>query len=100
MEDYTEFVTFNILGDDVKVLCTETVYGDSVVTEIDNKLYYIGLVRENIECGRFSSDMSSIPNLTFASIGWQIHTGRLLTREDTIRIVGDNPYASIKTNSE
>ena len=100
MEDYTEFVSFNILGDKVDVLCTETVYGTSVFVEIEGKPYYIGLIQEHIESGRMSPDIDMVPNLGFATIAWQEYYGRLLSEEDIMSVAKDNLNASIKINSK
>ena len=100
MEDYTEFVSFNVLGDKVNVLCTDTVYGISVVAEIKDKFYYIGLVHEHIESGRMSPNVDTKPNLGFAAIAWQEYFGRRLSETEILTVAEDNIDASIKLTSK
>jgi hypothetical protein len=65
MENYSEFQTFSVLGQEVFIFCEEeTAYGKNTVAEINNQLFYLG----NIE-----------PDITAAILAYQGVTGKYLS---------------------
>jgi len=109
MEDYTEFLEFDILGDSVNVLYTDTVYGTNIVAEIipkgsdgksiqyelgQEQIHYMGLAHERLVDEHVNNFN---PALAIAYFAWEEYTGRSLSDADLIKVAEDN--ASVESYS-
>ena len=90
MEEFSKFETFNVLGDTVSVLCTDTDYGVSAVAEIEDHIYYIGLLHEHKETGRIRFDVEETPNIFLAIVAWSSYFDRRLEDADYLKVLEDN----------
>lgn len=79
MRDYNDIVTFNVLGKKVGIICTDTVYGRSVVAEIDSNRFYLGI-----------TDQDEEPNISLAVLAWQGYFNKQLTDEQFDKILREN----------
>ena len=90
MEEFSKFEKFNVLGDTVNILCTDTDYGVSAVAEIEDSIYYIGLLREHKETGRIRFDVEESPSIFLAIVAWSSYFDRRLSEADYITVLGAN----------
>lgn len=72
---YKDYIVFTILGQEVNLISSDTVYGQSTVAEIDNHYYYLGI---------------ESPTLGAAVMAWHDLHQRDLTNEELDQIISDN----------
>lgn len=82
---YKNYITFNILGENINVFSNITAYGISSVIEIGSTMYYLGLEPPILE------------NILFA---WQDLNNKILTSEEFDEIIKNNPDAKSVTQGE
>jgi hypothetical protein len=91
MEEFTKFKEFNILGDKVNILCTETDYGVSAIAEInDENIYHIGLLQEHKESGRIASEVNDVLNIFLAVVSWEGFFNKKISKDSYSKIIDEN----------
>lgn len=71
---YKDYVSFNILGQEINLISDETDYGRNTVAEINNSYHYLG---------------DELPSIVGAVVAWQEVNGRDLTDEEMNQVMKD-----------
>lgn len=72
---YKDYMTFNILGEELNIISDETDYGLNTVGELSGTYYYLG---------------NQPPILASAIIVWEILHDKLLSDEELTQIIKEN----------
>jgi hypothetical protein len=94
MKEFSDFVKYDVLGNDVYILCTDTDYGISAVAEIEGHIYYLGIVSEIVAPTYLSLNHGGFENVGLAILAWQDHSGDHLTNEEFDKVIAVNTDAS------
>ena len=70
-------MTFHILGQDVKLISSETDIGRNTIAELFDQYYYLG---------------SEVPNIMSAIFAWQEVANYYLSHEELCQIMTDNGF--------
>jgi hypothetical protein len=76
---YKDYVTFQVMGQEINLISDETDYGRNTVAEMSDRYHYLG---------------DEIPNIAAAIFAWQETNGRDLTEEELRQAMIDNGLIS------
>jgi len=76
---YKDYITFQVLGQEINLISSETEYGRNTVAEMPNQYHYLG---------------DEVPNIAAAIFAWQEVNGRDLTEEELRQVMVDNGLIS------
>lgn len=82
---YKDYVTYNILGDELNLFSYETEYGRSTVAELGDRYYYLGDEPANLESALFI---------------WQDMQGKILSLEEFEEVTNNNPEINLEMENE
>lgn len=72
---YKDYITFNILGEELNIISNETDYGRSTVAELNGQFYYLGDEPNDLETALFA---------------WQDMQNKILSLEEFEEILKNN----------
>ena len=76
---YKDYITFQVLGQEINLISSETEYGHNTVAEMTDKYYFLG---------------NEAPNIAAAILAWQKVNSRDLTEQELHQVLVDNGLTS------